>query len=135
MEEYIKLAKEMALNNKCCNNSNFSVGAVLITKEDKIFTGCNIENNGIQSICAERCAFVKALSEGNFNFKSIIVMGKSFEDENFKKCVPCGYCRQFMNEYTDNEFKIYTFDEEENKLYEYTMNDLLPESFELEGEN
>ncbi len=44
--------------------NHYLVGAVLVTKDNKLFTGCNIDNMGIQSICAERCAFAKAISEG-----------------------------------------------------------------------
>lgn len=108
--------------------SNYTVGAVLKTKNGKRYTGCNIENAGIQSICAERVAFCKAVSEGEREFESILVMGgeKGKEPE---KCLPCGYCRQFMTEFVEKDFKIYTV--YDNKAQEYTLEELLPNSFEL----
>lgn len=108
--------------------SNYTVGAVLQTKNGKRYTGCNIENNGIQSICAERVAFCKAISEGETEFQKIVVMGGPRDKEN-EKCLPCGYCRQFMNEFVDKNFKIYTVYDE--KIEEYTMEELLPHSFKF----
>ncbi len=108
--------------------SNFRVGAVLTTKSGKKYTGCNIENDGIQAICAERVAFCKALSEGEKEFESILVVGGKSEEEN-NKCLPCGYCRQFMSEFIDKNFKIYNA--YQNKIDEYKIEDLLPNSFNL----
>ena len=68
--EDIELAKS-ARFNAYSPYSNFQVGAALRTKSGKIYTGCNIENHGIQGICAERIAFAKALSEGEREFESI----------------------------------------------------------------
>ena len=109
--------------------SNFQVGAVLRTKNGKVYTGCNIENHGIQGICAERTAFVKALSEGEKEFESITVVGASKGEEPTQECMPCGYCRQFMSEFVDANFKIYTINEE--KINEYTMKEILPYSFKF----
>ena len=122
--EEIKIAK-IAMGNACCPYSNFKVGAVLKTKSGKIYSGCNIENHGIQSICAERVAFVKALSEGEKEFESILVISSSNEE-----CLPCGYCRQFMSEYVNDDFKIYTVDKD-NNIKEYTIKELLPHSFDI----
>ncbi len=108
--------------------SNFRVGAVLTTKSGKKYTGCNIENDGIQSICAERVAFCKAISEGENEFESILVVGGKNGEEN-NKCLPCGYCRQFMSEFIDKNFKIYNA--YQNKIDEYKIEDLLPNSFDL----
>lgn len=108
--------------------SNYTVGAVLQTKNGKRYTGCNIENNGIQSICAERVAFCKAISEGETEFQKIVVMGGP-KDKEPEKCLPCGYCRQFMNEFVDKNFKIYTV--YNSKIEEYTMEELLPYSFKF----
>lgn len=127
----IEEAKEIASRNFCCNHSNFTVGAALLTNEGKIYKGFNIENDGIQSICAERVAFAKALSEDNQKFTCIAVVGKKLTDKYFTKTLPCGYCRQFMSEYVDKDFIIYTYDDIENKLYTYSLNELLPESFNL----
>ena len=105
--------------------SNFKVGCVLRTKSGKIYTGCNVENQGIQSICAERTAFVKAISEGERDFESITVVGGNEGTEPTIECTPCGYCRQFMSEFVDKDFTIYTIEKD------YKMSDLLPHSFGL----
>lgn len=127
----IEEAKEIASRNFCCNHSKFTVGAALLTNEGKIYKGFNIENDGIQSICAERVAFAKALSEDNNQFTCIAVVGKKLNSKEFTKTLPCGYCRQFMSEYTNKDFIIYTYDDQEHKLYSYNITELLPESFNL----
>ena len=127
--EDIKLAKSARLN-AYSPYSNYQVGAALRTKSGKIYVGCNIENHGIQSICAERTAFVKALSEGERKFESITVVGSLKGEEPTEKCLPCGYCRQFMSEFVDEHFKIYVEDKD-NKIEEFRMSELLPHSFEF----
>lgn len=124
----IEIAKEARLN--ACT-SKYYVGTCLVTKSGKYYSGCNIENDGIQSICAERTAFVKALSEGEREFSYIVVVGGYKDNPILDNCMPCGYCRQFMNQYVDDEFKIYTCFDEDNQIEEYTINDLLPHSFKL----
>ena len=119
--EDIKLAYK-ARENSYSPYSKYSVGAVLKTKSGKMYLGCNIENHGIQSICAERTAFVKALSEGETKFESITIVG------NNEKCMPCGYCRQFMSEFVDKDFKIHVVDND-NNIEEFTMEELLPHAF------
>ena len=111
--------------------NHFLVGAVLVTKNNKIFTGCNIDNMGIASICAERVAFAKAISEGYKNkddFKCIFVAGRPDNNEALVKTLPCGYCRQFMSEFVNSTFKIYYYD---NGIHSYTMKELLPHNFKL----
>lgn len=72
--------------------SKFRVGAALLTLEDEIITGCNIENASYGlTICAERVAIFKAYSEGKRKFKAIAI---SSDDTNF--CPPCGACRQII---------------------------------------
>ncbi|MBR3898478.1 MAG: cytidine deaminase [Bacilli bacterium] len=110
--------------------SNFEVGAILKCKNGNIYRGCNIENNGIQSICAERTAFAKALSEGEREFESITVVGSEKGKDIDEECLPCGYCRQFISEFVDKEFKIITYDGKEIK--EYKIDELLPHSFKLD---
>ncbi len=128
MNEDLKKAID-AKQKAYCPYSDFEVGAALRTKSGKVYTGCNIENNGIQSICAERVAFTKAISEGEKDFESITVVGGEKGKEIKEECLPCGYCRQFMSEFTDNNFKIYSYDGKEIK--QYTMENLLPYSFKL----
>ena len=69
IEKLVNEAKEIANRNFCCSHSNFTVGAALVTKSGKVYKGFNIENDGIQSICAERVAFCKALSENQKEFE------------------------------------------------------------------
>ena len=132
IRKLIEEAKKIANEKFCCKDSHFSVGAVLLTKEGKVYNGFNIENNGIQSICAERTAFVKALSEGNKEFSCIAIIGKNMDKEEFTKIVPCGYCRQFMKQYGKEDFMVYTYDEKEDKIITYTLEELLPHSFDFE---
>jgi cytidine deaminase len=100
--EYKKLFEKAqeAAKNSYCPYSKFSVGAALLTKDGSIFTGCNVENASYGgAICAERTAFVKAVSEGHREFKAIAVCCSQDTD-----CYPCGICRQFMCEFgTDLE--------------------------------
>lgn len=120
---------EEARKFSCSPYSHYAVGAALRAKSGKVYMGCNIENNGIQAICAERTAFVKALSEGEREFECITVLGAPAGEKAVDECVPCGYCRQFMNEYVDEAFKIYARQGDEVKTY--TMKDLLPHSFKF----
>ena len=131
IDKLLEEAKQVANSNFCCKHSHYTVGAALLTKEGKVYKGFNVENDGIQSICAERVAFVKALSEGNKEFECIVVVGKPQDAANFVKTLPCGYCRQFMSEYVEPDFLIYAYDEEKDELYEYKITELLPEGFNL----
>ena len=127
--EDVELAKKARLNSYS-PYSNFQVGAVLRTKGGKVYLGCNVENHGIQGICAERTAFVKALSEGERDFDSITVVGGKKGEEPKEKCMPCGYCRQFMSEFVDSDFKIYIIDDT-NSVQELTIEELLPYGFKF----
>ena len=127
--EDIELAKNARLK-AYSPYSNFQVGAALRTKSGKIYLGSNIENHGIQGICAERTAFAKALSEGEREFERITVVGSPKGEECTEKCMPCGYCRQFMSEFVNQNFKICVVDKE-NNVEEYTIDELLPHSFKL----
>lgn len=108
--------------------TEYTVGAVLMAKNGKRYTGCNVQNHGIQSICAERVAFCKAISEGEHDFERIVIIGGP-KDKEAEKCLPCGYCRQFISEFVDKDFKIYTV--YGNKVEEYTLEELLPHGFEF----
>lgn len=127
--EDIELAKSARLKAHS-PYSNFQVGAVLRTKTGKLYSGCNIENHGIQGICAERTAFAKALSEGEREFERITIVGSIKGEEPKEKCMPCGYCRQFMSEFVKDDFKICVVDKDEN-IQELTINELLPHSFKF----
>lgn len=127
--EDIELAKNARLK-AYSPYSNYQVGAVLRTKSGKAYIGCNIENHGIQGICAERTAFAKALSEGEREFESIVVVGGKKGEEARNKYMPCGYCRQFMSEFVNDNFKVCVVDRD-NNVSEFTIGDLLPYGFKI----
>ena len=87
--------------------SNFCVGAALLTKSGKIYTGCNVENAGYSATnCAERTAFFKAVSEGEREFAAIAIGGGP-RGPLTEYCSPCGVCRQVMAEFCDpDEFLV-----------------------------
>ena len=128
-EEDINIAKTARLNSYS-PYSNYQVGCCLRAKSGKVYMGCNVENHGIQALCSERTAFVKAISEGEREFESIVVVGAPKGTEPKEECMPCGYCRQFMSEFVDNNFKIVTV-KGENELKEYSIKDILPYGFEF----
>lgn len=79
--------------------SNFKVGAALLTKSGKIYTGCNIENASYTPTnCAERTAFFKAVSEGVRDFQAICIVGGK-DGKLTEYTAPCGVCRQVMMEF------------------------------------
>lgn len=107
--------------------SGFKVGAALLTSDGKVFMGCNIEDPsgiGVTNICAERCAIVKAISEGYKNFEKIAVVGG--KDSCLEECLPCGVCRQYLNSLCP-KIKIISLDNETIKTYD--LKDLLPYAF------
>lgn len=102
--------------------SNFHVGAALITEDGEIFTGCNIEIASYSpTLCAERTAIFKAISEGYRKIKAIAVVG----DADFT--YPCGVCRQVIREFGKDATIIIANSEDEYR--EYKLDDLLPHSF------
>ena len=107
--------------------SHFAVGAALLCKNGKIYTGCNVENAAYGvSVCAERTALVKAISEGERSFLAIAVCGSGAE-----YCTPCGVCRQMLAEFSQD---IDVFSANENGAYrEDWLYDLLPQSFGREN--
>lgn len=119
-----------AMNYAYTPYSNFKVGAALLTEDNQVYTGCNVENGAYTpSCCAERTAFVKAISEGKKEFHAIaIVGGKDGTIIDF--CYPCGVCRQVMSEFCASDFKIILYNGKEMK--KLTLNDILPYSFHLE---
>ena len=75
--------------------SSYPVGAAVLAEDGRIFAGCNVENASYGgTICAERTAYVKAVSEGARRFAAVAVFCKKAHD-----CWPCGLCRQFMSEF------------------------------------
>lgn len=105
LEQLVNIAKDVR-KNAYVPYSNFKVGCALLTKNGKIFSGCNVENSGIMSICSERVAFTKAISEGERDFEALLVIGGK---DDFICTPPCGYCRQFISEFCDKDFPIYMY--------------------------
>jgi cytidine deaminase len=126
LKEDIERAKEARLKAHS-PYSNFQVGVLLRCKNGHTYTGCNVENHGIQSICAERVAFTKAISEGDKDFEYMVVCGAKKGEEVHEECMPCGYCRQFISEFVDNNFKIYIVTGKNAKKYK--LSDILPHRF------
>lgn len=109
--------------------SNFKVGATLLTKDGKIYTGCNIENAAYgPSNCAERTAFFKAVSEGEREFAAICIVG-GMNGILTDYTAPCGVCRQVMMEFCNAEkFQIIlAVDTEHYKVF--YLKDLFPMGF------
>ena len=106
--------------------SNFHVGAALLTKDGEVYTGCNIENSAYSpTLCAERCAIAKAVSEGKREFLAIAVVGP---EDGYT--TPCGVCRQVLYEFCDESLVILCGGTEENYM-ETTLGELLPKGFRL----
>ena len=107
--------------------SHFRVGAALLTKSGKIYTGCNIENSAYTpTVCAERTAIFKAVSDGERDFEALAVIGGA-EGETADFCAPCGVCRQVIAEFCNKDFKIILGNEDKFKAY--TLDGLLPFAF------
>lgn len=133
-DDLIKTAIEMT-KKSYAPYSHFHVGAALLDKNGKVWTGCNIENAAYgPSNCAERTAVFKAVSEGCREFSAIAIMG-GMEGENGNVkikdfCSPCGVCRQVLAEFCDKDFKIILANGKgEQKIC--TLGELLPLSFSL----
>ena len=109
--------------------SNFKVGAALLTKSGKIYTGCNIENASYTPTnCAERTAFFKAVSEGVRDFQAICIIGGK-DGKLTEYTAPCGVCRQVMMEFCNPKtFQIIlAVDKERYEIY--TLEELMPLGF------
>ena len=122
----IELAKE-AREYAYPHITGFKVGAALLTTCGKIFTGCNIEDPsgiGVTNICAERCAMVKAISEGYKEFDKLAVVGGMIE---LITCLPCGACRQYMKSF-NYRMTIVSLNDN-NEILEFKLSELLPFSF------
>ena len=104
--------------------SHFKVGAALLTNDGKIYTGCNIENASYGlTICAERTAIFKAMSEGEREFSAITI----FADTKENLISPCGACRQIISEFCPNAQVILCNRDRDYKIM--TPSELLPFAF------
>ena len=121
--EELKAKAVSMLEMSYCPYSHFPVGAALECEDGTVYTGCNIENAGYSAtVCAERTAVFKAVSEGRRRFKRIVVAGRSDSP-----CVPCGECRQVLSEFAP-AMEVICLDKDGNELA-LSLTDLLPHSF------
>lgn len=130
--EYSQLVKKALEMRKFSYSpySNFCVGAALLTEDNKVYTGCNIENAGYTpSNCAERTAFFKAVSEGERKFKAIAVVGGAKDAKELDYCPPCGVCRQVMMEFCDYENFDVILAKNERDIKVLKLKELLPLGF------
>ena len=146
MTDLMEIART-ARENAYCPYSRFAVGAALLCKDGSIYTGCNVENGAYPlGLCAERTAFVKAISDGRKrgDFKTIAICGNTVESPGVGStptfdrasghweapasagsAPPCGACRQVMAEFCDGDFAIILTDGT------HTLDELLPLRFSL----
>jgi cytidine deaminase len=104
--------------------SGFSVGAALLCSDGTVYTGCNIENASYPvTICAERTAMAKAVSEGHRKYSRIAIYG-----ESRGYCMPCGSCRQFLAEFSP-EMEVLC-SRADGRYVSYKLSELLPHTFD-----
>ena len=118
-----KKAREMAY----VPYSKFKVGAALLTKDGKVYRGCNIENAAYSMCnCAERTALFKAYSEGDKDYAALAVVA-----DTDRPVSPCGACRQVISELCPKEMKV-ILTNLKNDIQELTVEELLPGAFSSE---
>lgn len=121
-KELIAMAKEV-MKRAYAPYSHFQVGAALLAKDGRVFTGCNVENASFgATICAERTAVTKAVSEGTREFEKIAIVASSGE-----YAAPCGICRQVLYEFMP-EGNVVLWSKDEGEL-ETPLRELLPMGF------
>ena len=126
-EELCALARG-AMENAYVPYSGFRVGAALLCADGSVYTGCNIENASYTpTVCAERTAVFKAISEGKREFAAIAV-ASGREGRADAAFPPCGVCRQVLAEFCPPGTPVYVA-EGENAIRAYTLGDLLPHAF------
>ena len=118
--------------------SGFLVGAALLTKSKLVFTGCNIEFSSFSpTVCAERVALLKAVSEGEREFDGIVIVGgraNELKNSLSSFVAPCGVCRQSLSEFCDDSFRIILAKSlEETKIV--TLGELFPMRFVFNPKN
>ncbi|MGN0772142.1 MAG: cytidine deaminase [Christensenellales bacterium] len=123
VQALIDKAKQ-AMSNAYCPYSRYAVGCVLVAESGKEYTGCNVENASYgATLCAERVALGKAISEGERKFSKIVLVSNGASVP-----VPCGICRQVLSEFADIE--IIAFNVKGDKV-QGKLSDLFPAAFNL----
>lgn len=129
IENLSKIANQM-LEMAYVPYSKFPVGAAIVTKDGKVYTGCNIENASYPlTNCAERTAIFKAVSEGDKDFQTIIVTADTEEPVS-----PCGACRQVLVEFCEPEMPV-VLTNKKGDIKETTVSELLPGAFKEKDMN
>ena len=127
-EKLCELAKE-AMARSYSPYSGYKVGAALLCQDGTVYQGCNIENASFTpTVCAERTAIFKAISEGKRQFTAIAVCGGK-DGVITGAFPPCGVCRQVMREFCDDDFIIYLVHPQGYETR--TLAQLLPDSFSV----
>jgi cytidine deaminase len=127
-EEILNLIKKAgeARKHAYAPYSDYKVGACVVTEKGEVFSGCNVENASLGgTVCAERVAIYKAVSEGHKTFKAIVIMSK--EKKAGEKGAPCGICRQVIYEFAP-QAEVITSDPTEN-YQSFTIGEILPFAF------
>lgn len=123
-KELYRIANDVK-ENAYAPYSGFRVGAALLTRSGKVYTGVNVENASYgATLCAERGAVAKAVSEGEQEFRALAVASSAGE------AMPCGICRQVLMEF-EPELRVITGKDEEH-LESYSLQELLPGAFSLQ---
>ncbi len=126
-KELCALAQK-AMENAYVPYSGFRVGAALLCADGTVYTGCNIENASFTpTVCAERTAVFKAVSEGRRDFAAIAVASGRAQGEA-ASFPPCGVCRQVLAEFCAPEMPVYVL-QKSGEVREYRLSDLLPFAF------
>ena len=132
MKEKLIQAAKQAMVTAYAPYSGYHVGAALLCADKTIYTGCNVENASYgATICAERTAFCKAVSEGKRDFTAIAIVGGKDGIPSEAVCSPCGVCRQVMREFCGDDFIVYLVGADQTEAM--TLAQLFPVSFGQEN--
>ncbi|MBI4218131.1 MAG: cytidine deaminase [Elusimicrobia bacterium] len=126
MSNNLIASAKKARNRAYAPYSKFKVGAALLTASGKVYTGCNVENASYGlTICAERVAATKAISEGEKDFRALAIAG-----EKGREIFPCGACRQFLVEFSSS--LVILTDAGKNGFTRRTISQLIPNPFSVQ---
>ena len=127
----LALAAVEAMKKSYSPYSHFTVGAALLTREGRTYTGANIENASYTpTVCAERNAIFTAVHNGEREFEAIAIVG-GHNGEIKGITAPCGVCRQVMSEFCSPDFKVLLVTNADGDYEETTLGELLPYTFKL----
>lgn len=129
IKELIQTALD-ARKNAYAPYSHYQVGAALLSSDGTIYSGCNIENASYGATnCAERTAFFSAVSEGKRDFLAIAITGGLEGEKISDYAVPCGICRQIMQEFCGDDFQVIVAKSTED-FRQYPFSEILPFGFD-----